>query len=134
MIAIDTNVLVRIITNDQPEQVKKAVDLLAMSDVFVSKTVLLETEWVLHYLYNKKSEEILEALRTFLGLPNISFEHPQQITQALSWYADGLDFADALHLASSEKAETFMSFDKKFCKRASKLPRVNLKLLNPDRA
>lgn len=132
MIAIDTNILVRIITNDNPRQVKKAVDLLSKKEVFVSKTVLLETEWVLRYLYNKHPNDILNAIHAFLGLQNVSVENIQHIIQALEWYEDGLDFADALHLASSDKAKAFMSFDKKFCKRASKLSNITLKLLNPD--
>ncbi len=133
MIAIDTNILVRIITNDNPQQVKKAVRILSKTDVFLSKTVLLETEWVLRYLYHKNPSEIIEAFQSFLGLPNVTVENISQILLAFEWFSAGLDFADALHLASSEKAKTFMSFDSKFCKKAKKLPSITLKLLNPDK-
>jgi hypothetical protein len=37
---------------------------------------------------------------------------------ALQWYADGMDFGDALHLAASQACETFFSFDRKFIRRA----------------
>lgn len=42
MIAIDTNILVRIVTNDDPKQAQRAVDLLQQQVVFIAKTVLLE--------------------------------------------------------------------------------------------
>jgi predicted nucleic-acid-binding protein len=44
MIAVDTNLLVRILTNDDPNQARRAVKILKSDDIFISKTVLLETE------------------------------------------------------------------------------------------
>ena len=49
MIAIDTNVLVRIVTNDQPEQARRAAILLLNQPVFISKTVILGVGWVLRH-------------------------------------------------------------------------------------
>ena len=47
MIAFDTNLFVRIATNDDQQQADIAEKLLMENEVFVSRTVLLETEWVL---------------------------------------------------------------------------------------
>lgn len=134
MIAIDTNILVRIITNDGPKQAKKAVELLSKADeVFVSKTVLLETEWVLKYLYEHEHQAIIKAFCAFLGIPNVAVECPSQVARAMIWFEKGLDFADALHLAACEKADTFLSFDKKFCNKANKILSGNIRLINPDK-
>jgi predicted nucleic-acid-binding protein len=43
------------------------------------------------------------------------------VAQALDWYAAGMDFADALHLASSQTADQFVTFDRKLAAKAAKL-------------
>jgi predicted nucleic-acid-binding protein len=53
MIAFDTNLLVRALVTDNPEQVAVARRLMAEDTVYLSRTVLLETEWVLRSRYNK---------------------------------------------------------------------------------
>ena len=101
MIAVDTNVLVRCLTLDDPTQVPAARALLGHGNgVFVAKTVLLELEWVLRAAYKLPRTTIHLALERLLGLPNLSAEDPDQLRQALDGYSGGLDFADALHLAT----------------------------------
>lgn len=56
-----------------------------------------------------------------LGIPNVKAEDQQAVTQALRWYQEGLDFANAMPFASSAKADRFATFDKDFVKKASKL-------------
>ena len=51
MIAVDTNVLVRLLTGDDPAQTQRSVELFAQESILIPKTVLLETEWVLRYSY-----------------------------------------------------------------------------------
>ena len=51
MIAVDTNLLVRILTNDDPIQARRALKILKNDEIFIPKTVLLETEWVLRHAY-----------------------------------------------------------------------------------
>lgn len=115
MIAVDTNVLVRCLTLDDPGQVPAAKALLAHSDgVFVAKTVLLELEWVLRAAYKLPRPTIQSALEKLLGLPNLSVENPGQIGQALDGYSRGLDFADAMHLVASPADEGFFTFDAQF--------------------
>ena len=53
MIALDTNMLVRALVLDHPAQVDVVRQLMATSTVFISRTVLLETEWILRARYKK---------------------------------------------------------------------------------
>ena len=115
MIAVDTNVLVRCLTLDDPTQVPAARALLGHGNgVFVAKTVLLELEWVLRAAYKLPRTTIHLALERLLGLPNLSAEDPDQLRQALDGYSGGLDFADALHLATCKADEGLFTFDAKF--------------------
>ena len=115
MIAVDTNVLVRCLTLDDPTQVPAAKALLAHHDgVFVAKTVLLELEWVLRAAYKLPRPTIHAALGKLLGLQNLSTESSGQVSQALDGYARGLDFADALHLFASPADEGMFTFDEQF--------------------
>lgn len=124
MIAVDTNLLVRLLTNDDPSEAKRALRVMESDDILIPKTVLLETEWVLRHGYMIAREVIAQALQNLLGLPNLEAEDPQAVTQALGRYEEGLDFADALHLASSTKADRFATFDRDFVKKASKLDSI----------
>lgn len=121
MLAVDTNLLVRIVVNDDPEQVRRAARLFEAEQIFVPKTVLLETEWVLHFAYQLDPGAIAHALRAIAGLSNVTLENPAELALALGWFEHGLDFADALHLASSQRAGRFATFDTKFAKRAETL-------------
>ena len=126
MIAVDTNVLVRLLTNDDPSEAKRALRVMESDDVLIPKTVLLETEWVLRHAYVIARGIIAQAFQTLLGLPNVKPEDPQAVTQALAWHEDGIDFADALHLASSAKADRLATFDKDFAKKALKLGSIEV--------
>ena len=118
MRAIDTNVLVRFLTKDDPEQYAKARALIEGGDVFVATTVLLEAEWVLRSGYEYARSEIINALRSFGGLPGVTLQSPDVTAQALAWAETGMDFADALHLASSSPYGSFHTFDARLIKAA----------------
>lgn len=75
MIAVDTNVLVRYVTNDDPVQARKAADLLAGPEtILIAHSVLLELEWVLRAVYELSRPAILKAMRQVLGLPGTHVE------------------------------------------------------------
>ena len=112
MIAIDTNVLVRLLAGDDAVQLKRASRLVARSQVFIAITVLLEAEWVLRSAYRFKEAQIAAAFRSLLGLETVTPESPAILAQALEGYEAGLDFADALHLASAHEATAFFTFDR----------------------
>jgi predicted nucleic-acid-binding protein len=126
MIAVDTNVLVRFFTVDEPAQAARAARLVRRSPIWVSKTVLLETEWVLRGLYKLPAESILAAIEALAGLPNVQFEDAANVARAIRWSASGMDFADALHLASRGDADKFATFDRKFSRHAGKLTGVEV--------
>ncbi|WP_305046913.1 type II toxin-antitoxin system VapC family toxin [Geoalkalibacter sp.] len=123
MIAVDTNVLVRYAIKDEPRQTVLATQFLAEHRCFVLKSVLLECAWVLASPtgYNLPRKIVHERLLHILGLPNIEMEDAVHVAQALAWYADGMDFADALHLCGAANLEGMATFDRKFSTAAKQL-------------
>jgi predicted nucleic-acid-binding protein len=112
MTALDTNLLVRVITNDDKVQASRAATFLReQQSVFVAKTVLLELEWVLRSAYKIEPNAIISALRNILGIVNVEIEDEAAVSQALEWYEQGMDFADSLHVASAGPARKFATFD-----------------------
>ncbi len=124
MRAVDTNVLVRLLANDDPAQSARAAALLKREQVWIAKTVLLETAWVLRSLYGFKQAQVVSALRSLAGLENVRLEDPLIIANALNWADAGMDIADALHLASMGAAASFVTFDEKLVARARKFAPV----------
>ncbi len=120
MIGIDTNVLVRLLTRDDAAQAKRAAALFERNPIFISKTVLLESEWVLRFSYQLDRPIILEAFRKVAGLPRVTLEDGPAVAEALRSYEQGMDFADSLHLASSRDAEAFATFDEPLKKRGAR--------------
>ena len=121
MISIDTNVLVRFVVNDDRAQARRARALVDSDDVFVPTTVLLETEWVLRKAYKVADRDIFQTLRAFLFLPKVFPEDETATISALDWAEQGMDFADALHLARSTECEAFASFDHGLARAAAKV-------------
>ncbi|MDU0458418.1 MAG: type II toxin-antitoxin system VapC family toxin [Geobacteraceae bacterium] len=118
MVTLDTNVWVRYLTNDDELQARRAMKLLERSEaVFMPKTVLLELEWVLRAAYRVKPADIHRSLLHILGLPMVVAECAGQVAAALDFYAQGCDFADALHLASSDTVQTVYTFDEQFARK-----------------
>ena len=126
MRAIDTNVLVRFLTGDDPRQAAKARALVEAGDIFVATTILLEAEWVLRSAYGFAPERIAEALRAFAGLPGVTLEDAPLAAQALDWAEHGLDFADALHLATARGCAEFATFDRRLVKAAKGVAEVKV--------
>ena len=124
MLAVDTNIIVRYLTADHPEQFAKASVLIHGEDVYVCTTVLLETEWVLRGGYRFRRDQIIAALTAFAGLPRVNLEDPALAAKALDWMRRGLDFADALHLAKTAGCEAFVSFDQRFAAVANTVSEV----------
>ena len=121
MVAIDTNIAIRLLVNDDPAQTVKATALFTAEKIFIAKTVVLETEWVLRGVYNLDRGAINNALRKLLSLEQVIAEDETFLFDALDSHQQGMDFADAVHLASSRRAATFVTFDTKFKSTAKKL-------------
>ena len=122
MIALDTNILARYLLDDEPAQARAARRLLAdaQAEYWISVTVVLELAWVL-----RKSDApravIMDRVRGLLSLRNVRAQNADLVFQALGWAGQGMDLADALHLALSGKAERFATFDEALIKQARKL-------------
>lgn len=112
MISLDTNVIVRVVTADDPDQLALALKVMRLENLWLCRTVLLEIEWVLRYSYKLSRETILETFNRLLGYPNLTVEEPGTVQLALDLFGGGMDFADALHLASSKGADRFVTFDR----------------------
>src|ERR1035438_383437 len=100
MTAVDTNIVVRFVTGDDPKQTNAARSLFAAGPVWIAKTVLLETRWVLRYLYGYEKTAIHHAFTNLLGLENVRMEDESCVAAALALTACGIDLADAMHLNS----------------------------------
>jgi predicted nucleic-acid-binding protein len=127
VLALDTNIIVRYLTADQPEQFARANTLIQGEDVYVCTTVLLKTEWVLRRGYRFSRDQIIAALTAFAGLPRVTLEDPALAAKAMKWMRGGMDFADALHLAKAAGCAAFVSFDQRFAAVANALSEVKVR-------
>ena len=115
MIAFDTNLLVRALVADHEDQVAVVRQLISANTVFISRTVLLESEWVLRARYRKTPGELAAFFVALLDADNAVVEDSEAVSRALDWYQKGADFADALHLAVCGTA-VMHTFYRNFCK------------------
>ncbi|MBI3684462.1 MAG: type II toxin-antitoxin system VapC family toxin [Acidobacteria bacterium] len=120
MIAVDTNVVVRLLTGDDAKQASAARALFAAGPIWIAKTVLLETGWVLRNLYGFDESAIRDAFTRLLGLKNVQTEDESSVATALALTVHGIELADALHLSSRPPGAVFVSFDKSFVRRAKR--------------
>ena len=124
--SVDTNVLVRLVVQDDEAQSRAVDRLLAKYArngdlLFVPITVVLELEWVLRSMLGQSKAQFIEVLSALLAMLEFSFESEDALEQALADYEDGdADFAEYLHLALSRgnKALPFWTFDRKASKAA----------------
>jgi predicted nucleic-acid-binding protein len=120
MIAVDTNVLVRLLTGDEPKQQAAARSLFASETIWIAKTVLLETGWVLRSLYGFEERAIYEAFTKLLGLKNVHAEDESSVAAALALTTHAIELAEAMHLSSRPPDVVFVSFNKSFVQRAKR--------------
>ncbi|NTY41129.1 PIN domain-containing protein [Burkholderia diffusa] len=126
MPSLDTNVLVRWLTNDDVDQVERIRELFAASAgqaeaFYVPVTVMLELEWVLRSRYRFDRLQILATLTALLETRELSFEAEGALERALHLYREhGGDFADCLHVGQAGAAgrAPLLTFDQ----RAARLP------------
>lgn len=126
MIGIDTNVLVRYLTQDDPSQSARATkliedDLTAREPGFVSVVAMVETAWVLDRAYGLTDEEIAAAIELVLQADMFVVESEQQIFTSMVAVREGLgSFADTLiyELGSRAGCSYTVTFDRK----ASRVP------------
>jgi predicted nucleic-acid-binding protein len=127
VIALDTNVLVRLLTNDDVRQAAKAETWLrdnasARSPAYVDHLVLCELSWVLERSYGYARELVHQALSALLDHDQLKLESPELVRQALGLHASGpADFSDYLLAARAQAAghAPVLTFDKKAARTAT---------------
>jgi predicted nucleic-acid-binding protein len=119
--ALDANVIVRLLTRDDEKQWRAADRLFATSQVFVPAGVWLEVEWVMRDLYGIDRKTFCASVKGLLGLENVATPDRADLIQALDWHEQGMDFADAFHLAHAGPARRLATFDRDFRTRANRL-------------
>jgi predicted nucleic-acid-binding protein len=120
MIALDTDVLVRFLTGDDPEQARLAGGIMAelTSDTpgFICREVLVELVWVLERAYRYARPEVADAIAALLAAAEIRIEDDDDLWVALLRYRDdGLGLAD-LRIAAAARsagASELVTFDRK---------------------
>ena len=121
VISVDTNIVVRLLTKDDRRQYQISFKLFQEQEIFISDTVILETEWVLRFAYKFSASDIYQAFMKLFGLANVHLANANKIAQVFEWYRSGLDFADALHLAQSQHCTQMYTVDSKFIRKAENL-------------
>jgi predicted nucleic-acid-binding protein len=128
VIGLDANILARYYIQDESDaeaarQHEAARRLMASGQpLMVCKSVLLELERVMRGYYGFSATEIASAMHHLLSLSHVDIEDRSAVEQALSHSAVGLDFVDALHLASYRSCASVASFDDRgFARRAKRL-------------
>ncbi len=102
MIGLDTNVLVSLLTADDPVQLKAAKRLLAAHEgepaaFFINDMVLVELVWVLRRVYTCERAEALTGIESLLGSDAFAFEDRERLNRAVALCGEqGRDFADAM--------------------------------------
>ena len=105
MQAIDTNVLVRLITRDEPRQASAAEEFIERG-AWVSTLVLMETIWVLDAGYKCNAAQLATAIEMLLNHRSIAIQDAEMVTAALALYRSKptLGFSDCLILQAARKA------------------------------
>ena len=129
MIAVDTNIVVRLIVADDERQVALALQLAERETFFVSFSVLIETEWVLRASYGYTRDRIVSAFRAFASLVRVRFEHEEDARWAIDRYARAGELADYIHMAAARGAGGFATFERKLVRRAGDNPPVTVQTL-----
>jgi predicted nucleic-acid-binding protein len=112
VIALDTNLLVRLVTNDHPELAKLVARLLDRHECFISRVVLLEFVQVLEGPYGLARAQVFAALEVVFSLDSVRVEGQLGAQQAALWYRDGMDFADAMVIAAAQGQRALATFDR----------------------
>ncbi len=119
MIGLDTNVLVRHLVQDEPNQSRKATHVITKQCTrddpgFVNRVVLCELVWVLESAYGYSKDTIVAVLEKLLQTTQLKIEDPQTAWTAFRMYQTGkADFADCLLGASNRRSgcDETVSFD-----------------------
>jgi len=119
VIAIDTNVLIRLLVVDDTKQSEAARALVEGNRVLILRTVLLEGEWVLRSRFGVDRRTIHRFFEGLSDTTGIEIEAESATRRAIDAYAKGVDFADALHATAT--AHAFHTFDAELVRKRTKI-------------
>jgi predicted nucleic-acid-binding protein len=119
--ALDTNVLIRFLTNDDEEQAQKVLQLFQVAEnynetFFVPLLVVLELVWVLKAVFNCSKDEVIKALENLMAMPVLVLEQADAVFNSLrDAKTSNYDISDLLiaHTAIANGAEMVFTFDQK---------------------
>ena len=120
MRALDTNVLVRALVQDDAEQGRRARICLSAQPVYIPITVILELEWVLRSRYRYPPKAIADAMEKLAILENAIVGDQEAVVAAAGKLRQGWDFADAIHHALAAGCDDFATFDTNLARRAGR--------------
>ena len=120
MRAVDTNVLVRALVQDDAPQGRRAQVCLSAQPVYVPVTVILELEWVLRSRYGYSPKAIADTMEKLAILENAVVGEPAAVVAAARKMRQGWDFAAALHHALAAGCDDFATFDTNLARRAGR--------------
>ena len=123
-VVIDTNLLVRYLTDDEPQKAKAVDALLSRASkgelkILIPSVVIAELVWVLESFYNMMADEIAELVEAILNTPGIDIQDKLIIKAALKLYSSKeIDLVDAwvIEFAKAKGAKRIYTFDKKHFK------------------
>jgi predicted nucleic-acid-binding protein len=119
MLAVDSNVLVRLVARDDADQVSAAEQFVSKG-AWISHLVLAETLWVLDSVYELSREQIATAVEMLLNHRDLTLQDAEVVTSALDHYRtrSAVDFSDCLALEIARKAGHLpvATFDRNFAK------------------
>jgi predicted nucleic-acid-binding protein len=125
VIGLDTNVLVRYITQDDNKQAALANSLIESLDDaspgFVSLVTVIELNWVLESAYNLTRQQFAEVMQTLMTVDTIKLDRAAVVASAVRIYTGSkADFSDCLieRLSANAGCERTMTFDKAAAKMA----------------
>ena len=123
MIALDTNVLIRYLTRDNPEQAEAARALLqgltTNGPGFICREVVIEVVWVLERSYRFRRERIANIVVELVATDTLVIEDDNDVAQAAAAYREGsADFSDMMILAAANRvgAQLLYTFDRRFAR------------------
>jgi len=118
VIAVDTNVVLRLLVRDDEAQYRTAEQLRKRGPLFVSTGVIMETEWALRTTFELDRSAVADSLSILIQSPDFRIEDAANVAWALERHRDGADFADMLHLTAAAGSAAFATFDRKLARQA----------------
>jgi len=105
MRSVDTNVLVRLIARDDPDQTRAAETAIARG-AWISHVVLAETSWVLSSVYDRGPKDIAAAIERLLDHEHLVLQDPETVHLALATFRrrPALEFSDCLVVEIARRA------------------------------